>query len=238
MQKKQEELPWNNEVEFYDMHSKDIFSRFPFYHHAMVGENEKEFLKYIIAKARITPKSQVVDLGCGSGYLVGKLNGFCNAVGISTSKECIRQAQLNFPGANFEVANMENYSRKGVTHFIALESLSYSNIDETFKNASKNLKSGGIFYIKDYIRKLIETEEEKENREHVQFYWKYFPVTLPEIITIANSHGFSLTEFSDLSGRANHTMYLTAANYHKVKFEDRYPGIRFLVTGEFLFIKI
>ena len=39
-----DKLLWNNEIEFYNLHSEDLFSKFPFYHTAMIGDNEEEFL--------------------------------------------------------------------------------------------------------------------------------------------------------------------------------------------------
>ena len=41
------DLPWKNETEFYNLHSKEIFSEFPFYHLSMVGNTKEEFLNYI-----------------------------------------------------------------------------------------------------------------------------------------------------------------------------------------------
>ena len=88
----------------------------------------------------------------------------CYSLGISTSKECIKQSKLNYPECNFEIGNMETYNSKPVSHFIALESLSYSNIKKTFKNVYDNLKDKGIFYIKDWVKNTQENKVLQLNR--------------------------------------------------------------------------
>jgi len=127
MKNQSQKLPWNNEQEFYELHAEELFSNFPFYHSAMMGETKEEFVKYIVKQARIKPGSKVIDLGCGSGYLVGAIRNFCESRGISTSKACIQQARKNYPEAQFEIGNMESYSLSGSTHFLALESMGYSD---------------------------------------------------------------------------------------------------------------
>jgi 2-polyprenyl-3-methyl-5-hydroxy-6-metoxy-1,4-benzoquinol methylase len=93
-------LPWKNEIDFYDLHSKDIFSKFPFYHLSMIGNTREEFSNYIINKVGINEGSKVIDAGCGGGYFTNTINDICDVVGISTSGECIKQAKLNYPKMN------------------------------------------------------------------------------------------------------------------------------------------
>ncbi len=152
-----DKLLWNNEIEFYDLHSEDLFSKFPFYHTAMIGDNEEEFLNYIIKTSKIDSNSIVVDLGCGGGYVVNSLNKFCKSIGISTSKECIKQAKINYPDSKFEEANMETFSNKNSTHFLTLESMGYADVEKTFKNVYNNLQKNGILYTKEWYKKFKET---------------------------------------------------------------------------------
>jgi cyclopropane fatty-acyl-phospholipid synthase-like methyltransferase len=231
-------LPWKNEKEFYDLHSKKIFSNFNFYHVSKVGKTDLDFLNHIIKKARIFPNARVLDLGCGSGYVIGKLKDLnCDGIGISTSPECIKQAKKNFPNGNFQIGNMENYNFDNITHVLALESIGYSNIKITLKNIYKNLNKGGIFYIKDLFLKYNETDKEKENRIHWENYWKYKSCTIVELINIAYETGFRLIEFNDLSGKINNKEFLESLKYNLVKYEIPNPDVNFLIPAEFVFIK-
>jgi len=232
------ELPWKNEIEFYELHSKDIFSNFPFYHVSMIGNSKREFLRHIVTKSRISRQAKVVDLGCGSGYLTDSLNKSCQCVGISTSSECIKQAKSNFPDTTFELANMETYISKNATHFLALESLGYTNIKKTFKNIFNNLDENGIFYLKDLFLKFKENDMERENREDWGFYWNYHPLTIPETINVAYKTGFKLLEFNDLSGKTNNQMFLESLKFNKVEYKMPHPKVDFLIPGEFVFIKL
>lgn len=238
MDKNIEKLPWKTEEEFYDLHSKEIFSTFPFYHVTMIGKTKEEFLQHIIKKARIIPNSKIVDLGCGSGYVVGALSDFCNCIGISTSKECIKQCKLNHPNSKFEIANMENYQCNSPSHFLALESIGYTNINTTFKNISTQLKTKGIFYIKETCIKSKENSEEKTNREHWENYWKYKGITVLQIIKTAYENGFKLIEFNDLSGKINNNMFIQSLKLNKVDYEMPYPEVNFLIPTEFVFVKL
>lgn len=230
-------LPWKTETEFYNMHSKEIFSKYSFYHASMIGKTKQEFLKHIIKNARIYPKAKIVDLGCGSGYLVDSLKDICEIAGISTSKECIKQAKINYPKSNFEIGNMETYSKPDSTHYLALESIGYTNIEKTFKNAFKNLKTNGIFYIKDLFQKDNETKEEKENREHHMNYWKYDFLKIIDIIKIGSKTGFRLLSYNDLTHKINPEMFLDSLKYNKTEYIVPHKDVIFLVAGEFIFIK-
>ncbi len=230
-------LPWKNEKEFYDIHSKDIFSNYSFYHVALVGETKQDFLKYIIKKAKISKGSKVVDLGCGSGYVVDSLREFCNSVGISTSKECVKQCLLNYPNSNFEIANMENYEYKDATHFLALESMCYSNVEKTFRNVFANLKKGGIFYVKDMFVFPKEDEFQRKNREHWEYYWKCRASKIVDFINLAYSVGFELFEFNDLSISINNKDFRDSLKYNKIDYIIPHSNVNFLIPGEFVFVK-
>jgi len=232
-----DKLLWNNEIEFYDLHSEDLFSKFPFYHTAMIGDNEEEFLNYIIKTSKIDSNSIVVDLGCGGGYVVNSLNKFCKSIGISTSKECIKQAKINYPDSKFEVANMETFSNKNSTHFLTLESMGYADVEKTFKNVYNNLQKNGILYTKEWYKKFKETKEQKDNREHFEHYFKYIPKNVTDVVRIAYESGFHLLSLNDLSDIFDASMYLECSKYHKVEYIPPHSEISFVNSMELLFIK-
>lgn len=232
-----QKLPWKNEIEFYNLHSEEIFSNFPFYHVAMVGKTKEEFLNHIIERAKIYPNAKVVDLGCGGGYLVNSLSEFCDGVGISTSEACIKQAKTNYPNANFKVGNMETYSSKNATHFLALESMGYSDAEKTFKNVYNNLQRNGIFYIKEWYKRFNESGKEKENRECWENYFKYKVYNILEIIQLGYEAGFTLLSLDELTNKMNGDMYLESIKHHKVEFKLPHESIDFVDPVELLFIK-
>ena len=221
LKKKDSSYPWNTESEFYDLHSKEIFSEFPFYHTSMIGDNPDDFANYIIETAGIKSDSSVIDLGCGSGYMVNKLQEQgCYSLGISTSKECIKQSKLNYPDSNFEIGNMETYNSKPISHFISLESLSYSDIKKTFKNIYNNLKDKGIFYIKDWVKSNEKNKEIELNRKKHEEYFKYKLHTLSEIIEAAIDAGFELKFKRNLLKLSNSKMYMETIKYHKYNVDN------------------
>jgi cyclopropane fatty-acyl-phospholipid synthase-like methyltransferase len=231
------QLPWNNEQEFNELHAQDIFGRYAFYHVAMIGNSTEEFLQYIIDQARIVKKSRIVDLGCGSGFVVNALHDSCDIVGISNSSGCIAQCKKNFPNAHYYVANMEDYQRNNLTHLLSLESLGYANITRTFSNSFSNLQKQGIFYIKEWCLPERETRQEQENRQYWEYYWKYTLYKIIGIIAIAQAAGFTLLQYQNLSGKINNRMFLDSLQYHKPAYSPPHPQVDILIPTEFIFIK-
>lgn len=234
-----DKFPWKNETEFYDLHSKYIFGNFAFYHTSIIGKTKEDFLLYIIENAKIHKNSKVLDLGCGSGYVVDSLNKLnINSIGISTSTRCIEQCKLNYPNSKFFTANMENFkphSKK--THILALESLSYSNIEETFKTTFNNLEKGGIFYVKDILFVNLKDDLALKNKISFEDYWKFHLYTLSEIIDIAIDIGFKVLSVKNISTISNNKMFWESRIFHKIKYNILYPEIEFINPYELVFIK-
>lgn len=231
-------LPWQHETAFYNQHAEAIFSRFPFYHTAFIGNSPEEFVDHILRQARIHPLASVLDMGCGSGYLVDQLATICDVAGISTSRAAIRQCKINYPERSFYEGNMETFLRPGLTHCIALESIGYADISKTFHTAYQNLKSGGLFYIKHWFIKHRENYEDQQNRIAFEHYWKYIPHHLEEFLGHAMDVGFSLKQFKDVTELINQELFDASLPYHKVEFELPYPEAGpFLFAGEMLMIK-
>jgi len=214
------QLPWQSETEFYNLHTNIFLGKGKFYHAYMIGKNDQEFAAYIIGKLNLTPTSNVVDLGCGSGYLVSEISKICNCVGISTSSE--------------------NIKVKNVTHFLALESIGYANIERTFNNIYSNLVDGGIFYLKDNSYISNTTLEEKENLAYWENYWKYSTLNTEDMITQGYKTGFKLNLFRDLSDdpRLNTSLFLKSLNKNLVKECYPHPNIYVHIGTEFIFQKL
>ncbi len=229
---------WKTEIEFYDMHSKEIFSKFPFYHTTIIGNTEEEIIKYIIERTDINKNSIVLDLGCGSGYLVNELRKICKkSIGISSSYECIKQARINYPESIYKTGNMESFVFKNITHALSLESIGYSDLKKTLKQTFKNLQTNGIFYVKDIFRKNKETKKEKENRIYNEKYWKYTHNKLVVFLEEALNAGFDLLEYRDISELTNNEMYLKTLELNKTPFKIPHKNISYLIPVEIILKK-
>jgi SAM-dependent methyltransferase len=213
------EYPWSSQKEFYDVQSKDLFTHveeIPFYHGSLIGQSGEEFVKYLIDEGSIDKQSRVIDMGCGTGYFVNKLSKFCYAEGISNSEECIKYAKLNFPDNIFKVEGMETYTGKNMTHCFFLESLFYSDVQNTFKNANKVLVDGGILFIKEWFD-VSSNKYQTINKDHFSKYFVYYIQTVDKVVKIAENNGFRLIDSKDLSKIFNPIFYRKSIKYH-------YPG--------------
>jgi cyclopropane fatty-acyl-phospholipid synthase-like methyltransferase len=212
-------LPWRNEREFYDLHSADLFHHYDFYDASIIGDTDQDCLSFMLGELRLDQTSTLIDLGCGSGYLASAASQICRkAIGISTSKECIRVCKER-RGENeklkFLVANMENYVHKGATHVVAMESMGYASLKKTFRSVNKSLGYGGIFYIKEVARLVFETQERRENRQYVENYYKYKHRLTADIIKSAQVHGFDIMALQDRTDSQNNAFFLDSSKYNK-----------------------
>jgi SAM-dependent methyltransferase len=209
-------FPWNNSKEYYDIQSKNLFSHpveLPFYHLGVIGNNEEEFMGYIIKESGVDKNSRVVDFGCGTGYVVNKLNQFCYAEGISNSEDCIECAKTNFPNNTFKVEDMEKYVGSNMTHGFFLESLFYSNIENTFKNARNVLIDGGVLFIKEWFD-VCDNEKKIENMKYFNKFFQYYPQPLSKVIEVAEQNGFECIEVKDILQLINPIFWNKSIKYH------------------------
>lgn len=232
------DYPWKTEKEFYDLHAKVLFTKYPFYHATMIGKTKEEFTSFITGRLNLKPGDKVVDLGCGSGYLTNELNRICTCIGLSNNEECIRICREAYPDTTFELGNMESFSTEGATHFISLESTGYTDPAKTFKNVYNNLQNGGIFYVKDLLYYYAENEKQKENRLHWESYFKYKTRNVPEFVELGYKAGFRLMEFKDLSEQVNLDMFLDSLKHNVVEFNYPHPGEWCHMGGDFIFQKV
>ncbi|MDT8411155.1 MAG: class I SAM-dependent methyltransferase [Vicingaceae bacterium] len=234
------ELPWKTENEFYKIHTQRVFKKDTFYQVGMIGKDFEENANYILNKLNLKENDKVVDLGCGSGFLVNKISNICESIGISNSKACIKQAQINYPQNKFEIGNMEDFKINNVSHFVSLETIGYANIEKTFKNVHTSLMQNGVFFIKDVSTISNPTLKEKENINYWKNYWKYYPYEVQKMINVGYKNGFKLLYFKDLitDERLNIAPFLESLNNNIVKEEYPNPGINVHVLVEYIFQKV
>lgn len=231
------DIPWKSEEEFYNLHAFDLFSHFEFYHVAVLGNSAQEFMEHIIERARIAPGDRILDLGCGSGYLVNELSKLGEACGISTSAECIKFCKEQYPSSRYELGNMETYKANDLTHALALESLAYADLEKTMNNVFSSLAPGGYFYCKDWCKYERESMAQTINREVFEYYWKYYPKTVLNMIQTATRCGFELVEFRDLTGKTNYDFFMETVPLHRREFALPFPDVWIGLAAEFLFKK-
>jgi hypothetical protein len=215
---KKMEIPWKDAREFYNAqigllsHPLEV----PLYHSHVVGNNEKEFMDYIFKQSGIDKNSRVVDMGCGTGYVVDKINEICYAEGISNSEECVKQARMNFPNRVFKVESMEDYVGKDMTHFLFLESLFHSNVENTLKNSSIVLAEGAILFVKEQFD-VCDNFKKTQNKKYYENFFKYYPQTVSSVIEIAEKYGFECLSVNRLS-EVNFSFVEKSIKYHTSEF--------------------
>ena len=103
------------------------YHRNKFYH--------KEILKYY--KFSIPENSSILELGCGTGDLIGNLSP-SYGVGVDISEEMLKIAQKNFPDIEFVCQNIEEFSIKYKFDYIIISGTlgSVRNIQRLLKRIS------------------------------------------------------------------------------------------------------
>ena len=139
---------------------------------------------------------------------------------------------------------MEDYKGKDITHCFFLESLFYSNIENTFRNINKVLVDGGIIFLKEWFD-VSSNEYQIANKEHWAKYHVYYPYTVDKVIEVAESNGFKLIDNKDLSQIINPTFWYNSKKYHhpevpsyKEIYSDEEGGYPYILPYQLKFKKI
>lgn len=187
---------------------------------------DDKHLNVILNSLDIAPKSKILDLGTGSGYLafpIAKINCESEIIGLDIAVRTLTQNReraynmglknLNFVDYNGVKFPFENNVFDYVVTRYALHH--FPNIDKTFKEISRVVKPGGVFFISDPTPnenddiRFIDTYMQMKDDGHVKFYTK------GEFIELAEKHNFKLVNSFDSEIRfsSNRTeKYLSVAN--------------------------
>jgi len=205
-----------NNIDFFNTESESIFNNpiTKFYHMAFIGKTDEEFVDYIINNAGIDKNCKVLDMGCGSGYLVNQLSKLCDAEGITNSPKNLQVCKDLYPKNEFMLGEMESYKGELKSHILTLESFSYNDIDKCFKNLYNNLKPGGILFMKEWCRVEEETEENKENCKALEETFYYSPQKLSTLKRAAIKNKFRLIDEKNLEKEINSDPYVATLPYH------------------------
>tara|TARA_R110000823_G_C15889207_1_gene495862 strand:- start:84 stop:800 length:717 start_codon:yes stop_codon:yes gene_type:complete len=232
-----------NNVNFFDNQSESIYNNpiTKFYHMSFMGKTDEQFVGYIKSQAGINKDSNVLDMGCGSGYLVNQLSELCVAEGISNSPINIKVCKNLYPDNKFTLAEMETYKSDLKSHILTLESFIYSDVEKSFKNCYNNLSPGGTLFMKEWFSVEDETKESEENCRALEETFFYFPKKLSTIIELAEANKFRLISEKNLLNKINSNPYIATLPYHNESVKDfifPHPDIETVIPFQLKFIKI
>ena len=134
--------------EIYDEFYADVYDN-------LVFNNLKNDYEIGSIKNKTAPntRSIILDVGCGTGHHVDKLNQYnLNVIGIDKSSSMIDKAKKNFPNYNFtvgDVLDVYNFTHNKCTHIICLYFTIYYFDDKMkfFNNCFEWLMPGGTLII-------------------------------------------------------------------------------------------
>ncbi len=168
---------------------------------ARLAEIEK--LMQIIVNSKTAENIDIIDFGCGRGWLSNQLSKYGNVLGIEPVENVVDYAKKLYPNISFETGSIEKLSNKQVDIIVA------SEVIEHFKDEDK-LKYFNAFnsVLKQNGYCLITTP-----RAEVQHEWLSYrkdagqPIenwlTELQVQELATLSGFSVLEKSILQERAN-----------------------------------
>ena len=136
----------------------DIFDDFysKIYDKLLINHDKIEFeLNYILdpKETTISNKSNVLDIGCGTGHLIDKLTHLnITCLGIDKSTSMIARSKKKFKDSKFKVANAMNsleFVEQTFSHILCLDfTIYYFNDKRHFlENCFNWLKPNGLLYL-------------------------------------------------------------------------------------------
>lgn len=166
---------------------------------------DDKHLNIILNSIDIAPKSKILDLGTGSGYLafpIAKINTDSEVIGLDIAirtliKNREKASQMELSNLNFVDYNGINFPfENNVFDYVVTRYAlhHFPNIEKTFKEISRVTKSGGILFISDPTPnenddiRFVDTYMKMKDDGHVKFYLK------SEFIELAIKHNFILAD--------------------------------------------
>jgi len=129
------------------------------------GKISQRFYNALLAQVKLQQSSNVLDVGCGTGYLLKKMaeRQDINGYGIDVEENMIKEAKSKCPDMNIQIAPCEDTPFDDDTFDLVTACMAYHHFSDKegfAKEASRLLKTGGHLYIADprfpfVIRKII-----------------------------------------------------------------------------------
>lgn len=177
-------------------------------------EGAAEFYKFTAEQLPMKSKSEVLDLGCGTGLELKEyfsLNPHAHITGIDLSKSMLSALAAKFPDKELNLINDSYFDvplEKGkYTAAVSVESLHHFTEEQKlslYKKLFCALKNDGYFILTDYFAEteLLEKEyfenlqrlKEEQNITDDEFYHYDTPLTVEHEIQILKEGGFTNVE--------------------------------------------
>lgn len=177
-------------------------------------EGAAEFYKFTAEQLPMKSKSEVLDLGCGTGLELKEyfsLNPHAHITGIDLSKAMLSALAAKFPDKELNLINDSYFDvplEKGkYTAAVSVESLHHFTEEQKlslYKKLFCALKNDGYFILTDYFAEteLLEKEyfenlqrlKEEQNITDDEFYHYDTPLTVEHEIQILKEAGFTNVE--------------------------------------------
>ena len=135
------------------------------YDEGFEGKASQKFYNILLREMSLTPDAIVLDVGCGTGALLGLLSNACHieGIGIDAEENMIEVARTKYPKMSFHISSCDDIplNDSSVDVLVACMAYHHFNNREGFaKEAYRLLKQEGVLYIADphfpwIIRKAI-----------------------------------------------------------------------------------
>lgn len=133
------------------------------YDHLVFNDLKNNYeISEILDKSRIAEESVILDVGCGTGHHVAKLQQQgLNAVGVDISEDMIAKAKENYPEYKYihgDILDTMLFNPNTFTHILCLYFTIYYFKDKNifFRNAFNNLMHGGYLILHLVERELFD----------------------------------------------------------------------------------
>jgi len=139
------------------------------------GENVRLIYDFI---ELLSPKSKVLDAGCGAGLPIAKiLAEQFDVIGVDFSEAQIRLAKKNVPNAHFFCQDMTGLdfpdeSLDGICSYYAIIHIPREEHEELFVNFHRMLRTGGVTLLCLGAEDLVDDLD--ENYLGTRMYWSHF----------------------------------------------------------------
>jgi len=177
-------------IEIYDQIAEDYTKTYD----KIDSEDDLIFLNVFLTY--LDPGSQVVDLGCGTGFSAGYFEKHGMIVeGVDLSSNMIAIAKRNYPQIRFSIQDMRTFEPKenvdAVWAGYSLFHLEQNDFERTLERIRGYLKPGGTFgLVMQEGEGEVETEEPFLPGEKVYMHL----YTKREVEDVLKKHGFAVLE--------------------------------------------
>lgn len=226
-----------------------IFSRYydPIYLKRKDYESESKVVKHIIRQFEKKPSKTLLDVGCGTGEHLKYLSQTFRCKGIDISEEMVETAKTKVADADFEIADMIDFSLDEKFDVITclFSSIGYvqtfKNLVKTLKNLFNHLNNEGLTLVEpwvfkkdfrkgnfaidtyeDYKIKLVRMGTSKLTRSQWLVYFHYLIGKDGEIKHVREVHKMLAADYEDYIRAFN------LAGYSETRFlkEDQWTRSR------------